>query len=283
VWSQGLQQLIELKEGCTPSSETVPVAQITYQRLFRRYLALAGMSGTLREARNELLATYGLGVVRVPLYNPDRRRRLKPRFYPTRDAQWKAVVERVLRVTAMGRPVLVGTDSVIDSEQLGRRLVEAGVEHAVLNAHQDREEARIIAAAGTRGHVTVATNMAGRGTDIALAPGVAQLGGLHVICCQHNPSRRLDRQLVGRCARRGDPGSTEALLSLEHPSVAKYVPQWMRRMVPEHGFDRPQWLLWLLVNTPKWFEERRHRAQRQELMRRDAQIQRTLSFGRPIE
>jgi preprotein translocase subunit SecA len=283
VWSQGLQQLIELKEGCTPSSETVPVAQITYQRLFRRYLALTGMSGTLREARNELLATYGLGVVRVPLHHPDLRRRLKTRFYPTRGAQWSAVLDRILRVTATGRPVLVGTDSVVDSEELGRRLLEAGVDHAVLNARQDREEATIIAAAGSRGHVTVATNMAGRGTDIALAPGVAELGGLHVICCQHNASRRLDRQLVGRCARRGDPGSTEALLSLEHPSVAKYVPQWTRRMVPEHGFERPQWLLWLLVNTPQWVEERRHQVQRQELMRRDAQTQRSLSFGRPME
>jgi preprotein translocase subunit SecA len=283
VWSQGLQQLIELKERCTPSSETVPAAQMTYQRLFRRYLGLAGMSGTLREARNELLATYGLAVVRVPLYHPDRRRRLKTRVYPTRDAQLKAVIERVRRVTATGRPVLVGTDSVIDSEELGRHLVETGVDHAVLNARQDREEARIIAAAGTRGHVTVATNMAGRGTDIALAPGVAQVGGLHVICCQHNPSGRLDRQLVGRCARRGDPGSTEALLSLAHPSVARYVPRWMRTMVPEQGFERPQWLLWLLVNIPQWLEERRHRAQRQELMRRDARTQRTVSFGRPIE
>ena len=283
VWSQGLQQLIELKEGCRPSGRTVPIAQITYQRFFRRYLALAGMSGTLCEARNELLATYGLSVVRVPLHHPNRRRRLPTRFYPTRDAQWKAVLDRVRRVTATGRPVLVGTDSVIDSEELGRRLAEAGVDHAVLNARQDREEARIIATAGARGHVTVATNMAGRGTDIALASGVAQLGGLHVICCQYNASRRLDRQLTGRCARRGDPGSTEALLSLEHPSVAKYVPQWMRRRVPETGFERPQWLVRLLVNAPQWLEERRGRAQRQELMRRDAQTQRSLSFGRPIE
>lgn len=272
--------MIELKEGCRPSGDTAPIAQITYQRFFRRYLALGGMSGTVTEARAELLAVYGLPVTKVPLARPDRRSVAATRLYPERETQWQAVVEQAIAVSRSGRPVLIGTDSVAESEALSRRLGEAGAKHAVLNARQDRDEASVIAEAGRAGSITVATNIAGRGTDIALEVGVAERGGLHVISCQHNASRRIDRQLIGRCARRGDPGSAQALLALDKPLIARFAPRWLARAVGSKGMDSPQWLVRLLVRLPQWIEENRQRAQRRALLQRDTQAARQLAFGR---
>jgi preprotein translocase subunit SecA len=283
VWSRGLHQLIELKERCKPSGETVTVAQITYQRFFQRYLHLCGMSGTLREARGELLSNYGVVVVGIPLNRTDRRKLMPTRLYPDRIAQWRAVVEQVVKITATGRPVLIGTDSVAESEQLSRRLADAALPHAVLNARQDTEEARIIAQAGELGRITVATNMAGRGTDIRLGEGVAERGGLHVICCQHNASPRIDRQLIGRCARQGDSGSSQSLLALDKPLIARLVPRWIIRRLHRNGFEYPQWLVRSIVRLPQWLEERRQRAQRRELLRHDARVEQRLSFGKSME
>ena len=154
---------------------------------------------------------------------------LPRRLFPDRASLWDAVAARVAELHGAGRPVLVGTDSVADSEALARRLGEAGLPHAVLNARHDRDEARIVAQAGARGAITVATNMAGRGTDIPLADGVAELGGLHIICCQLNAARRIDRQLAGRAARQGDRGSVETWLSLDAPLLARALP---RRLTP---------------------------------------------------
>ncbi|HVY06017.1 MAG TPA: DEAD/DEAH box helicase, partial [Burkholderiales bacterium] len=200
VWSRGLHQLIEVKEGREPTGETATAAQITYQRFFQRYLALGGMSGTLREARAELASVYGLRIIEIPTHRPCRREVLPTRLFGDRAAQMRAVVSEVATLSHSGRPVLIGTDSVAASQELSRLLAGAGVAHKVLDASQDREEAQVVALAGQRGRVTVATNMAGRGTDIALGEGVAQLGGLHVISCQLNASARIDRQLAGRCA-----------------------------------------------------------------------------------
>jgi preprotein translocase subunit SecA len=283
VWSRGLHQLIELKEHCTPSDETVTLAQITYQRFFQRYLHLCGMSGTLREARGELLSSYGVDVVQIPLNRTNRRKLTPTRLYPDRIAQWRAVVEQVVKITATGRPVLIGTDSVAESEQLSRQLADAALPHAVLNARQDCEEARIIAQAGELGRITVATNMAGRGTDILLGRGVAERGGLHVICCQHNASPRIDRQLIGRCARQGDVGSSQTLLALDKPLIARLVPPWIIRRVNRNGFEYPQWLVRSIVRVPQWLEERRQRVQRRELLRHDARLEQRLSFGKSME
>ncbi|HYC44256.1 MAG TPA: hypothetical protein VED01_02120 [Burkholderiales bacterium] len=282
VWSRGLHRLIELKEGCRGSADTATLAQITYQRFFTRYLALAGMSGTLSEARAELLSVYGLRVVEVPLHRPRRRRVLPMRLLPDREALVRTVVARAMAVSAAGQPVLIGTDSVAESETLSRALTAAGVEHTVLNARHDSEEARIVAEAGTPGRITVATNMAGRGTDIALAPGVAERGGLHVMSCQHNASQRIDRQLVGRCARRGDPGSAETLLSLDKPLIARCTPRWLSRFVAG-GLERPQWLVRAIVRIPQRLEERRQRMQRRELLRQDRLAAEKLSLARPME
>jgi preprotein translocase subunit SecA len=283
VWSRGLHRLIEMKEGLKPGDDVVTVAQITYQRFFQRYYALCGMSGTIAEARDELLEIYGLGVVKVPLRVPDRRRIEPPRLYPTREAQWRAVVERAIRVSREGRPVLIGTDSVAESEALSALLAQEKAAHAVLNARQDGVEAAVIAEAGEAGRITVATNMAGRGTDIALGEGVAERGGLHVISCQHNASRRIDRQLIGRTARRGDPGSAETLLAVDKPLIAPFVPRGLARRVTRLGIDSPRWLVRLLVRMPQWLEERRSRRARAEMLKRDMHGEGRLAFGRPNE
>ncbi|MGH8679638.1 MAG: DEAD/DEAH box helicase [Burkholderiales bacterium] len=283
VWSRGLHQLIEAKEDCQPSGEQVPVAQITYQRFFQRYFRLGGMSGTLREARGELQSIYRLRVTRVPLLRPRRRKTLATQLFPNRAALWRSVVDRAVDISRSGRPVLIGTDSVADSESLSRELGHAGVEHAVLNARHDRKEAQIIAKAGQPGCITVATNMAGRGTDIPLGAGVAERGGLHVINCQHNTSRRIDRQLLGRCARQGDPGSTETLLSLDKPLISRLLPQWIVRLVGDDGLLRPQLLIRLLICVPQLVEEDHQRAQRADLLKHDLRADRELSLGGRFE
>jgi preprotein translocase subunit SecA len=283
VWSRGLHQMIELKEGCEPADETTTSAQMTYQRFFQRYLSLGGMSGTLREARVELASLYALQVVEVPLHRQDRRRITPTRVYRDSAAQQRAAIREAKMIRDKGRPVLIGTDSVAESERLSALLTAAGLPHRVLNARQDRAEAQIIAAAGQPGQITVATNMAGRGTDIELGPGVAARGGLHVICCQHNASARIDRQLLGRCARQGDPGSAQSLLALDKPMIARLVPRWLARRVREDGMRRPAWLINTFVRMPQRLEERRQRAQRRNLLEQDLRTERNLSFGKPNE
>jgi len=276
AWSQGMQQLVELKEGCAPSARPVTVAQITYQRFFPRYLRLAGLSGTAAEARAELRAVYGLEVVQVPLRTPSRRVLLAPRLYLRSEARWDAVVERAAELQRDGRPVLIGTGSVGESEQLSRRLETAAVSHVVLNARHDAQEARIIAEAGRQGRVTVATNMAGRGTDIALGPGVAERGGLHVLLCQRNASRRIDRQFLGRCGRRGEPGSGEMLLALDALPVPAWVVALLQRAWRKPQAVLPHWPARWLVAIATWLEDRRHRAQRRALCAEEAEVERRL-------
>ena len=283
VWSRGLHRLIELKEGCAGAGRTVTVAQITFQRFFQRYLALCGMSGTLAEARAELYSTYGLALVKVPLSHPDRRQVLPTRLYPDRETRWRAVLAEARSISRSGRPVLIGTDSVAESEALSARLAQESLPHAVLNARQDSAEAAVVAQAGAAGQITVATNMAGRGTDIALGAGVAARGGLHVISCQHNASLRIDRQLLGRCARRGEPGSAQSLLALDQPRFARWTPGWLARWIGADGVATPQWLVRLAVRLPQLAAERRERAHRQDLLRRDQRAAGSVSFGRPLE
>ncbi|WP_374245145.1 preprotein translocase subunit SecA [Zoogloea sp.] len=287
VWSRGLHGLVELKEGCRPSPATETLAQITFQRFFPRYHWLCGMSGTLREARGELREIYGLDVVCIPSRRPSSRKSLPSRLYRARHALWDAVARRIVEIRRTGRPVLVGTASVADSESLSARLTAAGVAHAVLNARFDAEEAAIVARAGEPGQVTVATNMAGRGTDIPLAAGVAAAGGLHVMCCQFNASRRIDRQLEGRCARQGDPGSVETWISLDMARVAE-VPL-LGLLARRHGVApdgtvrlRPQWLRPLL-SAHQWRRARQERRARRGLLEADREWERGLSFGGPGE
>jgi preprotein translocase subunit SecA len=282
VWSRGLHQLIEQKEGCVPSGETETIAKITYQRFFPRYLRLGGMSGTLTEAAAELRSVYGLSIARVPLRKPSRRVQLPIRVFANRDRKWRAVVERVGELSRTGRPVLIGTDSVADSDELGQRLSALALPHAVLNARHDAEEAGIVARAGQPGSIVVTTNMAGRGTDIALGVGVVQQSGLHVICCQHNASARIDRQLQGRCGRQGDPGSVETVLSLQDALISHCWPAWLLALLrPESGSSRalPAWVGRLLAYVPQRLEERRQRTERRMLLAQDKQAEGRLSFA----
>jgi preprotein translocase subunit SecA len=282
VWSRGLQQLLEVKEGCPPTGEQETIAQITYQRFFPRYHHLCGMSGTLAEARAELRSVYGLDMAHVPLRRPSRRAQLPTRVYGSRQAKWDAVIARLRTLHASGRPVLVGTDSVADSDHLSVLLAAERLPHAVLNARNDREEAAIVERAGERGQITVTTNMAGRGTDIPLAGGVAELGGLHVICCQHNASPRIDRQLHGRAARQGDPGSVETLLSLEDGLLARSYPRWglrALRAISGHAGALPAWLSAVIARLPQGLEEARQRAERRLLLEHDERAERRLAFA----
>ena len=283
AWSGGLQQLIEHKEGCQLTAENQTCAQITFQRLFRRYWRLGGMSGTLAEARGELRAIYDLAVVPVPLQHPSRRLIEATRMFGGREQQFEAVVAAVGRAVAAGRPVLIGTDSVADSHALAARLNQEGLRHQVLNALHEAEEAAIVAGAGAPGRITVATNMAGRGTDIALAAGVAERGGLALICCQHNASPRIDRQLIGRAARRGDPGSAVTLLCVKQPLIAPLFPRSLRARLPENGLRSPLWLVRFLVRLPQWRAERRARAARQAMLERDAAWDRKHPAGAAAE
>ena len=223
-WERGLHQMIEAKEGCETTAERHTLARITYQRFFRRYLRLAGMTGTAREAAGELWAVFGLGVVRIPTNRPLRRTGLGTRVFRSADAKWRAVVATVDAVArGAGRPVLIGTRSVAASELLSAELTAAGLDHVVLNARQDKDEAEIVARAGAAGRVTVATNMAGRGTDIRLGPGVAERGGLHVILTEFHEAARIDRQLFGRAGRQGDPGSFEAIVALDDELFTRFA------------------------------------------------------------
>ena len=229
AWSQELHRFIELKEGCPLGTETVTAAQITYQNFFPRYRHLAGISGTLREARGELAAIYDRPVVRIPRHRPLCRTVHAPRVFATREAMWRAGVARAAALAAAGRAVLIGTDSVADSRALAAHFAAAGQPHQVLDALHDADEATLVAAAGQPGRITVATRMAGRGTDIPLAPAVRAAGGLHVICCQHNRSARVDRQLIGRGARQDDPGSAERFIALDAAPLSAALAPWLRR------------------------------------------------------
>jgi preprotein translocase subunit SecA len=282
AWSQGLHQFIEMKEACARTQGQHPVAQITFQRLFRRYHWLSGISGTLAEARVELNQVYGLRVIRVPLDKPDQRRNLGARLCPDWQAQCRAIVSRTLAIHATGRPVLIGTDSVAESEALAEALRAAGIRPQVLNARQDREEARIIAPAGLRGQVMVTTNMAGRGTDIALGSGVEAMGGLHVISCQANVDRRIDRQLAGRSARQGEAGSVESILNLDSQLCQRRLPDWLRRGLAA-GLVGPTsaWAQVVglgLIRLARRAEEHQASAARNRMLRDDQRLAAQLAF-----
>jgi preprotein translocase subunit SecA len=279
-WELGLHQMVEAKEGCPLTGQQTSIARITYQRFFRRYLRLAGMTGTAREIAPELWSTYRLPVVSVPTNRPVQRRDLGQRVYVTADGKWSAVVERVREVAAAGRPVLVGTRSVGASDELSRRLTEAGLKHRLLNARQDKEEAEIVAQAGQQGWVTVATNMAGRGTDIRLGRGVEPLGGLHVIATELHESRRIDRQLYGRCGRQGDAGSFEAIVAVEDELSRLYLGRLLAGVVRRlaRGSDsRP--LVRKLIRFAQARAERSHAAIRRDLLTLDEQVGDLLSFS----
>ena len=281
-WGQGLHQLIEVKEGCEITAERETLARISFQRFFRRYLRLSGMTGTAREVAGELASVYGLQVTPIPTRLPCLRIDHGTRVFPRSDDKWQAVVESVRRFHEAGRPVLVGTCSVEASEGLSQRLDSCGLPHRVLNARQDAEEAAVVAEAGGAGRITVATSMAGRGTDICLDPGVAERGGLHVIVTQRADAARIDRQLRGRSSRQGDPGSCESILSLCDDPVRDYWPgpvwRLLSRCVPRGGRLPGRLGVWL-TRIPQGAEEKRHAGLRKNLLAAESQLDDALAFA----
>jgi preprotein translocase subunit SecA len=282
-WERGLHQLIEVKEGCRPTIAKETRARISYQRFFRRYLGLAGMTGTAREVAGELWSMYRLRVVAIPTNRPMRRKYFPDRAFPAALEKWEAVIRAVEEMHGIGRPVLVGTRSVEASEHLSRLLDARRLPHRVLNARQDKEEAEIIAQAGQTGTITVATNMAGRGTDIRLGAGVSETGGLHVLATERHESRRIDRQLFGRCGRQGDPGSCQALVSMEDELVTAYAGRtlrWAARLalsLPDAGY-LGRWVVAFLFKKSQNGAERVHARMRQDLLKMDEQVGESLAF-----
>ena len=214
-WRSGLHQAVEAKERMPITDDGGQAARITVQEFFLRYRHLAGMSGTAQGSAGELKRIYQLRTRQIPTNRPPIRRRLPTMVFGAAEARWQAVVEEIGTMHASGRPVLIGTRSIDESEKLSGLLRAANLEHEVLNAHHEAREADIVARAGELGRIAVATNMAGRGTDIRLGPGVHELGGLHVVITEMHEAARIDRQLVGRSGRQGDPGSYRFMLSLE--------------------------------------------------------------------
>jgi len=226
-YSEGLHQALEAKEGMEIRRETQTLAQITLQHYFRLYKGLAGMTGTAATEEEEFKEIYGLDVVVIPTHKPMIRRDLPDVLFRTEREKFEAIADEVERLHKQGRPVLIGTTSIEKSEYLSKLLKKRGLPHNVLNAKHHEREAEIIKDAGQRGAITVATNMAGRGVDIKLGPGVVELGGLHIIGAQRHESRRIDDQLRGRAGRQGDPGSSQFFVSLEDDLLRLFGEQKM--------------------------------------------------------
>ncbi len=280
-WQGPLHAMVQIKEGLAPEAGPVTAAQITYPRLFGRYLWLAGLSGTLADSAAQLHALYGVRVSRVPLAHPDRRRWQGERLFVSGAQRWQAVLGAVQREAALGRPVLVGTESVAASAELCALLACAGIAHQRLDAQQDADEAARIARAGVAGCITVATNIAGRGTDIQLDAAARAAGGLHVVVTHKHRSRRIERQLVGRCARQGDPGSAEALLALDDPLIAATWPRPVRAaaaVLVWHGVV-PRWLAWPLTALAQRAQEATDAARRWQLASSERALDEALGYA----
>lgn len=236
-YSEGLHQAIEAKEGLKVQSESMTLATITLQNYFRMYQKLSGMTGTAKTEEEEFKKIYGLDVVAIPTNRPIQRQDLPDLIFKTEAAKYRAVVNEIVERHKKGQPVLVGTISIENSEKLSSFLRQKGVPHNVLNAKQHAREAEIIARAGQYGAVTIATNMAGRGTDIQLGEGVAELGGLHILGTERHESRRIDNQLRGRAGRQGDQGSSQFFLSLQDELMRRFGAENIMNMMDRLGME----------------------------------------------
>lgn len=236
-FSDGLHQAIEAKEGVRIQEESKTSASITYQNMFRMYKKLAGMTGTAKTEEEEFREVYNMRIIPIPTNKPVARIDHPDLLYPTLESKFKAVVEDVKARHAKGQPVLVGTVAVETSDIISKRLVDAGIPHEVLNAKNHFKEAQIIMNAGQRGAVTIATNMAGRGTDIKLGEGVRELGGLCVIGTERHESRRIDNQLRGRSGRQGDPGESQFYLSLEDDLMRRFGSDRIKAFLDRMNLD----------------------------------------------
>jgi len=280
-WQDGLHQSIEAKELVPITAASGEAARITVQNFFRLYTYISGMTGTAVQCTSEIRKVYGLKVTAIPTHRPCIRRQLPTRLFGTAAAKWRAISEAVDELVQQHRAVLVGTPSVEASETLGQLLRDRGIPHEILNAKYLEEEAGIISKAGDCGKVTVATNMAGRGTDIKLTDELTSSGGLHVIATEMHSSKRIDRQLIGRSARQGDPGSCQFFLSLEDELLRVLTPEKLSRIrasgtVDSHGELSQSWLAFFQKTQRKL--EKLHYKQRKDMMKQDKH--RTESYRR---
>jgi preprotein translocase subunit SecA len=269
-WRDGLQQAVEIKEGLPPTAATTVAARLSVQSFFRGYSFLAGMTGTARSCAGEFRRAYGLRTVDIATRKPCRRTAAPPRIFASREAKLAAVAAEIQRRLARGQAVLVGTPSVEASERLSAALADHAIHHVVLNCLRRQQESQIVAQAGQPGRVTIATNMAGRGTDIVVSPEVLAAGGLHVIATEMHASSRIDRQLVGRTARQGDPGSYQFFLSLDDELLTgerdrAFGRRKRRAQRSGQGELPPGWLRWFKQAQRR--TEARHQRQRSELLR----------------
>ena len=267
-WRDGIHQAIEAKEGVEVTVATGQAARVTIQDFFLRYERLAGMTGTAATSAGEFRKIYKLKFVSVPTNRPAIRKQLPIQVYGTAEEKWRAIVEEIRREHESGRPVLVGTRSIDKSEILSRLLKASGIEHQVLNANHVAEEADIVGRAGLPNRVTVSTNMAGRGTDIKLGEGVQDLGGLHVICTEMHDAARIDRQLIGRCGRQGDPGTFRQYLSLDDDILENGLGPKRARRYKQRGesINGNVDHLWRLFRRAQRKIERKHFRDRKVLM-----------------
>jgi preprotein translocase subunit SecA len=272
-WQDGLHQAIQAKERLEITLETITAARITVQDFFKLYGKLAGMTGTAWSDRNEMRRIYKVHVFDVPTNRPSKRVWEPDRVFSTESEKFQAVADRIVELNRKAVPVLVGTRSIEKSERLSRLLTAAGIDHQILNAKFHAEEAQIVAQAGQPGRVTVATNMAGRGTDIKITPEVATAGGLHVLGTERHESLRIDRQLVGRCARQGDPGHAQFFVSVDDEILEAFGEKWAIKLRARHKdkgeLTSPAWRrLFLRAQARK---ERQHRKDRRLLMHYEKQ------------
>ena len=280
-WSYGLHQAIEAREGVEITHPSRTMARMSFQEFFRHYHRLGGASGTLQAVRGELWWTYGLLTLVVPTRLPSRLTVPPLRHFADASAKWQALIQQVQLLHDQGHPVLVGTRRLSDSERLQARLAERGLDCAVLNAKQLEHEAQIVAEAGRPGRITVATNMAGRGTDIHIAAQVAAQGGLHVLMLEPHESVRVDWQLFGRAGRQGQPGHAQAFVALDDDLLRRHLPFWLvpLRALLARGSAARAHLIGPLVAWSQRRAQARAFQQRRYLQQRERELKKQLSFS----
>ena len=289
TWRQGLHQMIEAREGVDLSGASETIARISFQEFFRKYQNLAGASGTVHEVASEIWATYELPTIRIPRNLPCLRQILGWRFFPDSEAKAAAIAAEVKVRHARGQPILVGARSVDASEAISSQLLEERVPCHVLNAKRHQEEALMVKQAGHRSRITIATNMAGRGTDICLDPGVDILGGLHVIASEPHESARVDRQLYGRAARQGDPGSALAIFSAQDPIFVRFLSKRVRKLwtlTLQHRDGPVAWIgqQWgrLLLLWVQFRSQSQSARRRRQVMQTETEIRGNLGFAKGL-
>ena len=282
TWRQGLHQAVEAQEGLPITNPSETLSRLSFQNFFRYFKHLSGMTGTAKENQEEFWQIYGLPTITIPTNKPCIRKLFKDHGFSTKKEKWEAIVQEIKLVNQTGCPILIGTRNIQSSETLGNMLAAENLKCNILNAVRHAEEAEIVANAGDHGRITVATNMAGRGTDIKLKPKIAKLGGLHVISTERNESARIDRQLFGRCARQGDPGCARVFYSLEDGLFQKFVSKNVRQALSyslSQNIPGAQQAAQKTVMKAQRYAQRHAYKQRVNVLSADIWFEDSLAFG----